>query len=166
MEIREDLEQFLIGLIDPPDEIGELVLLEVLAEGLEAVLHELGDLDGVVVLVRAVDGEADGADEAAVLAVGVDADEGGVLAVAVAVVRLDELLEALGELLHFHFDRHPTIYNFIYTSNKEDPTTLINMGLALPIEFNLFPHDNCRSGCSPLQRLTLLDEISIYNNSN
>ena len=79
MEIREDLEQFLIGLIDPPDEIGELVLLEVLAEGPEAVLHELVDLYGVVVLVRAVDGEADGADESAVLAVGVDADEGGVL---------------------------------------------------------------------------------------
>lgn len=32
MEIGEDLEEFLIGLIDPPDEIGELVLLEVLAE--------------------------------------------------------------------------------------------------------------------------------------
>ena len=166
MEICEDLQQLLVRLIDPPDEVGELVLLEVLAEGLEAVLHELGDLDGVVVLVRAVDGEADGADEAAVLAVGVDADEGGVLAVAVAVVRLDELLEALGELLHFHFDRHPTIYNFIYASIKEDPTTQTNIGLALPIESSLFPRDNCRSGCSPLQRLTLLDEISIYNNSN
>ena len=99
------------------------------------MLHEHVDLNCVVVLVRAVDGEADGADESAVLAVGVDADEGGVLAVAVAVVRLDELLEALGELLHFHFDRHPTIYNFIYTSNKEDPTTQTNIGLALPIEF-------------------------------
>ena len=78
------------------------------------MLHELVDFYGIVVLVRAVDGEADGADEPAVLAVGVNADEGGVLAVGVAVVRLDELPEALGELLHLDLYRHD-LYNFIDT---------------------------------------------------
>jgi hypothetical protein len=81
MEVGEEFEEFLVGLIDAADEIRELVLLEVLAEGAQAVLHELVDLDGVVALVRAVDGEADGADESAVAAVGVNAHEGGVLPV-------------------------------------------------------------------------------------
>jgi hypothetical protein len=111
VEVSEQLEQLLVALVDAADEVGEFVLLEVLAEGTQAVLHEFVDFDGVVVLVRAVNGEADGADESSVLAVGVDAHEGGVLPMRVAVVGLDELAEALGELLHVHLDRHG-MYNF------------------------------------------------------
>lgn len=80
------------------------------------MFHELVDFNGIVVLMGAVDGEADRADESAILAVGVDADEGRVLAVGVAVVRLDELPEALGELLHLDLNRHD-LYNFIDTVN-------------------------------------------------
>lgn len=100
MEIGEDLEEFLIGLIDPPDEIGELVLLEVLAECPQALIHELVDFDRVVVLVAAVDGEADGADESSVLAGTIDTHESRVLPVGVAVVGLDEFLKALREVLN------------------------------------------------------------------
>ena len=64
------------------------------------MLHEFVDFDGVVVLVLSVDGEAMGADESSIFAVGIDADEGGVLAVRVAVVGFDEILEALVELLN------------------------------------------------------------------
>lgn len=64
------------------------------------MLHELVDLNRVVVLVVTVDGKTDGADETAVFAVRVDANEGGVLTVGVAVVRFDEVSEALGELLN------------------------------------------------------------------
>ena len=102
MEISEQLEQLLIGLIDAANEVGKLVLLEVLAEGTQTVLHELVDLDRIVTLVRAVDGETDGADEPAVPAISINADEGWILAVGVAVVRLYEVAEALGELLHVH----------------------------------------------------------------
>ena len=106
VEIRQNLEQFLIGLINAANEVRQLVFLEVLAECPETVLHELVDLYGVVVLVLAVDGEANGADESPVLAVGVDADEGGVLPMGVTVVGLDEIFEALGELLYVSLYRH------------------------------------------------------------
>ena len=106
VEISQDLEQFLIGLIDAADEIGQFVLLEILVEGPETVVHELVDFDGVVVLVCSVDGEADGADESPVLAVGIDADEGGVLPMEMAIVRLDEVFEAFRELLQVGLHRH------------------------------------------------------------
>ena len=118
VEVGQYFKQLLVGLVDPPDEIGEFVLLEILAEGPHAVLHKLVDLDGVVVLVGPVDGEAVGADEPPVLAVGVDTDEGGVLPVGVAVVGFDEVPEALRELLHISLHRHTTIKNQYSYVNK------------------------------------------------
>lgn len=55
VEIGEHLQQLLVGGIDSSDQVAHLVLLEVLGEGLETVLHELVDLNCVVVLVAAVD---------------------------------------------------------------------------------------------------------------
>ena len=109
MEVSQYFEQLLVGLVDSPDEIGKFVLLEIFAEGPHAMFHKLIDFNGVVVFVGPVDGEAMGADETPVLAVGIDADEGGVLAVGVAVVGFDEVTEALRELLHISFHRHTTI---------------------------------------------------------
>lgn len=114
MKIRKDLQQFFIRLIDPTNEIRQLILLEVLTKCSEAMLHKLVDLDGIVILMRAVDSQANRADESSILAVGVNANEGGVLTMGVAIVGLDELLEALGELLHFYLYRHD-LYNFIDT---------------------------------------------------
>ena len=68
------------------------------------MLHKFVDFDGVVVFMGAVDGQADGADQALVLAVGVDADEARVLAVGVAVVRFYELFEAPREFMHLTLD--------------------------------------------------------------
>lgn len=116
MEVSEEFEELLVWLIDATDEIRELILLEVLAEGTQTVLHELIDLDGVMALVGAVDGEADRTDETTVTAIGIDADEGRVLAVWVAVVGLDELPEAFGEVLDVHLHRHK-MYNFIMNNS-------------------------------------------------
>lgn len=109
MEVSQYFEQLLVGLVDSPDEIGKFVLLEIFAEGPHAMLHKLIDLNGVVVFVGTVDGEAMGTDKSPVFAVGIDADEGGVLAMGVAVVGFDEIPEALRELLHISFHRHTTI---------------------------------------------------------
>ena len=104
VEVSQFFQQFFVGLVDSPYEVGKLVFLEVLAEGAQAVLHKFVDFDGVVVFMGAVDGQADGADQALVLAVGVDADEARVLAVGVAVVRFYELFEAPREFLHLTLD--------------------------------------------------------------
>ena len=106
MEIRQYLEEFLVGLVDSSYQVGQFVLLEILIEGFQAVLHELVDLNRVMILVISMDGQTDGTDETAIFAVSINADEGGVLSVSVAVVRLDEFLEALGELLDLYFNRH------------------------------------------------------------
>lgn len=118
VEVSQDLEELFIGFVDAPDQIRQFVLLEVFAEGSQAVLHELVDLDGVVVFVVAVDRQADRANQSAVLAVGIDANKGGVLAVGMAIVRFDEILEALGKLLDVCFDRHQLqlLYPPIHTS--------------------------------------------------
>lgn len=106
VEIRQYLEEFLVGLVDSSYQVGQFVLLEILIEGFQAVLHELVDLNRVMILVISMDGQTDGTDETAIFAVSINADEGGVLSVSVAVVRLDEFLEALGELLDLYFNRH------------------------------------------------------------
>jgi len=100
MEISQYLKQLFVGFIDSSNEVGKLVLFEIFAESSETMLHEFVDFDGIVVFMRPVYSEADGADEPSVLAVGVNADKGGVLAMGVAVVGLDEILEAFRELLH------------------------------------------------------------------
>jgi hypothetical protein len=70
------------------------------------VLHEFVDLYGVMIFVIAVDGKTDGTDESSIFAIGVDADEGGILSMRMAIVRLDEILEALCKLLRICFYRH------------------------------------------------------------
>jgi hypothetical protein len=65
------------------------------------------DLDRIVVLVDAVDGQAQRADQPFAPTVRIDADECGVLVVEFALVRLDELAEGLAKglqlWLHFIF---------------------------------------------------------------
>ena len=70
------------------------------------MLHKFVYLDGIVIFVVSVDGEADGTDESFVFTVRIDADKGRVLSMRVAVVRFDEVSEALRELLHVCFYRH------------------------------------------------------------
>ena len=69
MKIRQHLQKLLVRLINPPYQVAHLVLLEVLGKSLKTALHELVDLDGVMILVAAVDGQTQRADEATVLAV-------------------------------------------------------------------------------------------------
>ena len=64
------------------------------------MLHEFIDLDRVMVLMIPMDGQANGADQPSVLAVGINTDEGRVLPVRVAVVRFYEVFETLRELLY------------------------------------------------------------------
>ena len=63
------------------------------------MLHKFVDFNGVMVLVVSVDGQTNGADEATVLAVGVDTHEGGILTVRMTVVGFYEVFEALCKLL-------------------------------------------------------------------
>jgi hypothetical protein len=70
------------------------------------VLHKFVDFNGIMILVRAVDGQTDGTNKSSVLAVGVNTDKGGVLSMRVAVIRFNELLKAFRELLNLHLDRH------------------------------------------------------------
>lgn len=58
------------------------------------MFHKFVDLYGIVVFVVAVDGQATRADESSIFTVGVNADEGRILTVGVAVVGLNEILEA------------------------------------------------------------------------
>ncbi len=59
------------------------------------MFHKLVYLDGIVVFMLSVNGQADGADESFVFTIGIDADEGGVLPMGVAVVGFDKIFEAL-----------------------------------------------------------------------
>lgn len=57
------------------------------------MFHKLIDFNGIMVLVTAMNGQTQGAYQATVFAVGVNAYKSGVLFVGVAVVGFDELLE-------------------------------------------------------------------------
>lgn len=64
------------------------------------MLHEFVDLDRVMVLMIAMNGQADRADQSPILAVGINTDECRVLPMRVAVVRLNEVFKTLRELLY------------------------------------------------------------------
>ncbi len=93
MEISEHFEQLFIRLINSPDKIAHLILFEILSEGFETMLHELINLNGVMILVTAMNSQAQGADQATILTVGIDTDKGWVLLMCMAVVWAYELLE-------------------------------------------------------------------------
>ena len=59
VEICKDLEELFVAFVDAMDEFRHFVLFEVFSKGSETVIHELGDLDGVVVFVVAMNGETD-----------------------------------------------------------------------------------------------------------
>jgi hypothetical protein len=112
MEISQQLQQLLIRFINATNEIGKLVLLEVLAESTQTVLHEFVHLDRIVTLVRPVDCQTDRTDQTPVTAVSIYADKSWILAMRVAVVGLYEVTETLREVLHVNLHRH-NLYNFI-----------------------------------------------------
>ena len=68
------------------------------------MLHEFVDLDGVVVLVMPVNSQAARTNQSFIFAVRIDADERWILAMRMAVVRFDEILERLRKLLDVTFN--------------------------------------------------------------
>lgn len=79
------------------------------------MLHELVDFNRVVIFVMSMDSETDRAYEAAVFTVGINADKCRILAMRMAIVRFDEILKALGELLDVCLNRHQ-LQIFLYPS--------------------------------------------------
>lgn len=59
MKISQQLQQLLIRFVNSTNEIGKLVLLELLAESTQTVLHKFVYLNRIVTLVRPVDCQTD-----------------------------------------------------------------------------------------------------------
>ena len=57
MEVCEHLQQLFIRLINPPYQVAHLIFFEVFGKSFQTALHELVDLNGVVVLVAAMNGQ-------------------------------------------------------------------------------------------------------------
>jgi hypothetical protein len=70
------------------------------------MLHKFVDLYRIMIFMRAVDSQADRANESSVFAAGVNADKSWTLAMRVAVIGFDEIFETFRELLHLSLYRH------------------------------------------------------------
>lgn len=70
------------------------------------MLHKFVDLDRIMIFMRAMDSQADRANESSILAAGVNANKSWTLAVRVAVIGFDEIFETFRELLHLSLYRH------------------------------------------------------------
>jgi len=95
MEICEHFQQFFIGFVDSSDQVAHLIFFKIFGKSLETMFHKLVDLDGIMIFVATMNGEAEGANESTIFAVGIDAYESGVLLMGMAVVGFDELMERL-----------------------------------------------------------------------
>ena len=70
------------------------------------MLHKFVDLDGIMIFMGSMYGEANGADKASIFTVGVYANKVRVLPMSTTVIRLDEFLKTFREMLYFSFYRH------------------------------------------------------------
>lgn len=95
MEICQHFQQFFIRFVDSSDQVAHLIFFKVLGKSLETMFHKFVDLNGVMIFVATMNGEAQRANEATIFAVGIDAYEGRVLFMGMAVVWFDELMERL-----------------------------------------------------------------------
>lgn len=68
------------------------------------MFHEFVYLYGVVVFVRSMDGETDGANQTSIFTVAVNTNKGRVLAMRMTVVRFNELFKAFRKQLKFSFN--------------------------------------------------------------
>lgn len=92
-----------------------------------------------MIFVLAVDGEANRTDKTTIFTVGIDANKGWVLTMGMTIVRFDEILEALGELLDVCLNRHQLKIYFISMNESGLPVTQIKLHQNYSSEVYLYP---------------------------